>query len=131
MDQRVSGFDVRIIGLFKRDSMVPLFCVFCCRGQIPPATLATILEHSDNFGFPYITTDVMCPMPEHCQARQVILVAEQNTTDGEHTWLPIRNIATKENEGKMLKYNFTVCISTLFDNYNNVLQFTQTLEIYR
>ncbi|XP_075881533.1 glycosyltransferase family 92 protein F13G3.3-like [Nelusetta ayraudi] len=132
MDQRIHGFDIRIIGIFKRDSIVPLSCVFCCRGQIPAKTSATILGHSDNYGFPYITTDVMCPMPEDCAARHVILVDEQNNMhDVNHTWLPIRNIETKENKGKMMKYNFTVCISTMFDNYNNVLQFTQTLEIYR
>ncbi|KAL1269726.1 hypothetical protein QQF64_032015 [Cirrhinus molitorella] len=29
------------------------------------------------------------------------------------------------------KYDFTVCISTLFGNYNNVLQFAQTMEMYK
>lgn len=74
----------------------------------------------------------MCPMPKDCEARHVMLLAEQNNTeDADHIWLPIRNIITKESKGKTLKYNFTVCISTMFDSYNNVLQFTQTLEIYR
>lgn len=132
MDQRFRGFDIRIIGLFKRDSIAPLSCVFCCKGQPSARTSASILEHSDNYGFPYITTDVVCPMPEDCEARHVTLVAEQdNNEDVDHTWLPIRNIFTKDNKGKILKYNFTVCISTMFDNYNNVLQFTQSLEIYR
>lgn len=131
MDQRFQGFDIRIIGMFKRDSIAPLSCIFCCRGQNPTRTPANISEHSDNYGFPYITTDVMCPMPKDCEARHVMLMAEQNTEDVDHIWLPIRNIITKESKGKTLKYNFTVCISTMFDNYNNVLQFTQTLEIYR
>ncbi|CAB1457558.1 unnamed protein product [Pleuronectes platessa] len=30
-----------------------------------------------------------------------------------------------------LQFNFTVCISNLFGDYNNVLQFAQTLEMYR
>uniref|UniRef100_A0A3Q3W4Z5 Glycosyltransferase family 92 protein n=1 Tax=Mola mola TaxID=94237 RepID=A0A3Q3W4Z5_MOLML len=84
MDQRVKGFDIRIIGIFRRDSIQPLYCLFCCRD------------------------------------RQRLL---------DHTWLPIRNLKTKEEE--TLQINFTVCISGLFGNYNNVLQFAQTLEMYR
>lgn len=38
------------------------------------------LEHLDNFGFPDVTTDVMCPMPKGCAARHVILVDEQINT---------------------------------------------------
>nr|XP_029136302.1 glycosyltransferase family 92 protein F13G3.3-like [Labrus bergylta] len=35
------------------------------------------------------------------------------------------------NEEKKLQFNFTVCISNLFGGINNVLQFVQTLEMYR
>lgn len=92
----------------------------------------SVQVHADNFGFPYMTTDVMCLMPEDCKATYVTLVTEGGSTESDdHTWLPIQNIIDKESEGELLKYDFTVCISTLFDDYNNVLQFAQTLEIYR
>lgn len=129
MDQRVNGFDIRIIGIFRRDSIGPLFCLFCCKGCLSATTATTILPHSDNFGFPYVTTDVMCPIPKDCDATHVTLVTKQKIVEAlNETWLPIRNLKTEE---KMLKYNFTVCVSTLFGGYNNVLQFAQSVEMYR
>ncbi|XP_047466898.1 uncharacterized protein LOC125023587 [Mugil cephalus] len=128
MDQREKGFDVRIIGIFKRDSIQPLHCFFCCAGRLSKETTPSkILQHSDNFGFPYTTTDVLCRIPQYCDASYVTLLTQpEKDTTTKHTWLPIRN----KNE-KKLQFHFTVCISTLFNNYNNVLQFAQTLEMYR
>ncbi|KAK2898749.1 hypothetical protein Q8A67_010167 [Cirrhinus molitorella] len=42
-------------------------------------------------------------------------------------YLPIKNKVVRET----FKFNFTICISSLFDNYNNVLQFAQTMEMYK
>ncbi|XP_022049698.1 uncharacterized protein LOC110951085 [Acanthochromis polyacanthus] len=130
MDQRVDGLDIRIIGLFRRDSIQPLHCLFCCGDHIGTTTPTTILQHSDNFGFPFVTTDVMCWIPKNCHATHVTLLTEP---DAERTsnlsWLPIRN--QKTNGKQKMKFNFTVCISNLFGGYNNVLQVAQTLEMYR
>ncbi|XP_071354853.1 uncharacterized protein [Trachinotus anak] len=133
MDQRVKGLDIRIISIFRRDSIQPLHCLFCCAGYISSATTpATILPHSDNFGFPFVTTDVMCQIPENCNATHVTLLTQpEGATEPNQKWLPIRNKKTKEKEEEKLQFNFTVCISNLFDDYNNVLQFAQTLEMYR
>ncbi|CAG10330.1 unnamed protein product [Tetraodon nigroviridis] len=129
MDQRVTGLDLRIIGIFKRDSIQALYCLFCCKGHMSTTTNTTILQHSDNFGFPYVTTDVMCAIPKACSATHVSLVRELgHWTDLKLTWLPIRNIRSIRAEER---FNFTVCISTLFGGYNNVLQFAQSLEMYR
>ncbi|KAM3870962.1 uncharacterized protein ACN63O_004193 [Diretmus argenteus] len=133
MDQRVKGWDVRIIGIFRRDSIQPLHCVFCCMGWLSrSSTPAHILQHTDNFGFPYVTTDVLCKIPQGCSATYVTLLP---SVDGEkvvnQTFLPIRNQETSGKEVKQFEFNFTVCISNLFGDYNNVLQFTQTLEMYR
>lgn len=132
MDQRVDGFDIRIIGIFRRDSIQPLHCLFCCAGQFSKTTKANIKEHSDNFGFPFVTTDVMCQIPQNCQATHVHLLTKPDRGRVfNQTWLPIRNQKTNGNEEKKLQLNFTVCISNLFGDYNNVLQFAQTLEMYR
>ncbi|XP_075873919.1 uncharacterized protein LOC142883145 [Nelusetta ayraudi] len=132
MDRRSPSFDLRIIGIFKTDSIESLSCLFWCKGQVTTSNSTNILVHPDTFGFPYVTTDVMCPIPKNCQATYVTLVTKGNSMEGDkHTWLPIQNIETGANKGKMLKLNFTVCISTMFDNYNNVLQFAQSLEMYR
>ncbi|TNM95251.1 hypothetical protein fugu_016334 [Takifugu bimaculatus] len=128
MDQRVRGFDLRIIGIFRRDSIQALHCLFCCRDNV--TTKATILPHSDNFGFPYVTTDVMCALPKGCSSKHVSLLTDQdNWRHSEQMWLPIRNLKTEETSDK--RFSFTVCISTVFGRYNNVLQFAQSLEMYR
>ncbi|KAF1374675.1 hypothetical protein PFLUV_G00231560 [Perca fluviatilis] len=133
MDQREKGLDIRIIGIFKRDSIQPLYCLFCCTGQLSSKTTpATILQHSDNFGFPFVTTDVMCQIPQNCMATHVSLLTQPDSKMVfNQTWLLIRNQKTSEKEEKKLQFDFTVCISNLFGDYNNVLQFAQTLEMYR
>ncbi|XP_068455803.1 beta-1,4-galactosyltransferase galt-1-like [Clinocottus analis] len=131
MDQREAGFDVRIIGIFKIDSIRPLSCAFCCAGRLSSTAPGTILQHPDRFGFPYVTTDVMCRIPPKCSATHVRLLTEPGKgNQSNQTWLPIRNQKTKSKEDKF-QFNFTVCVSNLFGDYNNVLQFAQTLEMYR
>ncbi|KAF3701032.1 Glycosyltransferase family 92 protein F13G3.3 [Channa argus] len=133
MDQRVNGFSIRIIGIFKRDSIETLHCVFCCEGHLSTTTTpTTILPHSDHFGFPFGTTDVMCQIPENCNAIHVTLVTVPDKVMGFNPiWLPIKNKKINGNEGNKPQFDFTVCISNMFGKYNNVLQFVQTMEIYR
>ncbi|XP_030574987.1 uncharacterized protein LOC115772731 [Archocentrus centrarchus] len=87
--ERVKDLDIQIIGIFRRDSIQPLHCHFCCRDYLNK-------ESASDF-----------------------------------TWLPIRNQKTDEREQVKIQFDLTVCISNLFGNYNNVLQFAQTLEMYR
>ncbi|CAL8297069.1 unnamed protein product [Arctogadus glacialis] len=138
-DRRVEKFDVRIIGMFRRDSVRPLRCVFCCSdrtlaaGQSASETPAQVLTHADHFGFPYGATDVLCRSPGGCLATHVTLVPEgrgPGATALNRTFLPIRNRGGGGAASRP-QLNLTVCISNLFGDYNNVLQFTQTLEMYR
>ncbi|XP_004076119.1 glycosyltransferase family 92 protein F13G3.3-like [Oryzias latipes] len=130
MDQRSGGFDLRIIGIFKRDSVDALYCSLCCAGLVSETTPSIILPHSDHFGFPYGTMDVLCQIPDNCDATHVtLLTAPSTATRSEQLWIPIKNKKTSNKEEN--KLDLTVCISTLFGTYNNVLQFAQTLEMYR
>lgn len=132
MDQRVKDLDIRIIGIFRRDSIQSLHCFFCCGNYISKTTPAIILQHSDNFGFPFVTTDIMCQILQNCSASHVtLLTTPDKESASDSTWLPIRNKKTDGQEERKFQFDFTVCISNLFDNYNNVLQFAQTLEMYR
>ncbi|XP_037551241.1 uncharacterized protein LOC119427677 [Nematolebias whitei] len=129
MDQRVTGFDIRIIGMFRRDSIQPLHCLFCCVGHLGGTTPANVLVHTDHFGFPFSDTDIMCQIPLNCNATHVTLLTEPRAENVHNLiWIPIRNKKTNERNEMM---NFTVCISSLFGEYNNVLQYTQALEMYR
>lgn len=130
-DRRVSGKDIRIIGIFNRYSAQKLHCVFCCQGSMDQSP-ATVLPHSDNFGYPYVTTDVLCQTPAGCKGSHVALVPSRLRATTENlVWLPVRNLKEAEQEEAKLPFNFTVCISVLFGNLNNVLQAAQTLEMYR
>ncbi|CAL8274566.1 unnamed protein product [Merluccius merluccius] len=134
-DRRVENFDVRLIGIFRRDSVQPLQCVFCCSGRSAQQgeSPALVLEHSDHFGFPYATTDILCRIPEGCETTAVTLVPVGQHLDTASTFLPIRNqeSGSKAPGAAEPELNLTVCISNLFGSYDNILQFTQSLEMYR
>ncbi|XP_037551423.1 glycosyltransferase family 92 protein F13G3.3-like, partial [Nematolebias whitei] len=77
----------------------------------------------------FAATDIMCQIPPNCDATHVTLLTEPRAENERNlTWIPIRNKKTNERNERM---NFTVCISSLFGEYNNVLQYTQSLEMYR
>ncbi|XP_036381853.1 glycosyltransferase family 92 protein [Megalops cyprinoides] len=117
----------RIISIFKRDEHKQLFCIFYCAKNYQRATEAKIDMHSDHFGFPFVTTDVLCEDIPGCNASHVTLQLTQEEVQCED-FLPIWNQKKRE---EAFPYNFTVCISNLFGEYNNVLQFVQTVEVYR
>ncbi|KAJ4939891.1 hypothetical protein JOQ06_029327 [Pogonophryne albipinna] len=74
----------------------------------------------------------MCGIPKGFSATHVTLLTQPHrVTIPNQNWLPIRNQKTGREEEQKLQFNFTVCISNLFGDYNNVLQFAQTLEMYR
>ncbi|XP_024123891.2 beta-1,4-galactosyltransferase galt-1-like [Oryzias melastigma] len=125
MDRRVKGFDIRIIGIFKRDSIHPLHCSFCCGSVFNETTPAKILPHSYHFSFPFGVADVLCPLPKNCDASHITLLTNPSANASEHTFIPVRN------KNEKIRFNFTVCVSNLFGEYNNVLQFAQTLEMHK
>ncbi|XP_024128768.1 uncharacterized protein LOC112146927 [Oryzias melastigma] len=128
MDQRRKAHDIRIIGIFKRNSIRPLHCFFYCGQFFNKTTSASVLQHLAHFKYPYGPADVLCRMPENCSATHVTLLTQPSPVNvSDHIWLPIRNKKNPYEE----KLNFTVCISTLYGDYNNVLQFAQTLEVYK
>lgn len=135
MDQRENGMDIRIISMFNKNSIQPLHCLFCCEGSLSTTTRASVRPHQEYFGFSYVTTDVTCQIPRECNATHVTLLTEPHSQDPSkalnYTWLPLKNRNNHLSDKEKLKFNFTVCISSLFGEYDNVLQFAQTLEMYR
>uniref|UniRef100_A0AAY5F2B3 Glycosyltransferase family 92 protein n=2 Tax=Electrophorus electricus TaxID=8005 RepID=A0AAY5F2B3_ELEEL len=120
--------DIRIISIIKRQSLQPYLCIFCNNAHDCKFAKAEIEIHSDNFGFPFGASDVMCQGDGTENANQVALSIN---TDISHIYttqfLPIKNRVEKYS----FKYSFTVCISNLFGKYNNVLQFVQSMELYK
>ncbi|KAK2898750.1 hypothetical protein Q8A67_010168 [Cirrhinus molitorella] len=84
--------------------------------------------HSDHFSYTYGASDVICK-GEHMQNATHVLITtdKEGSVDHKMEYLPIKNKVVNET----FKFNFTICISNLFGDYNNVLQFAQTMEMYK
>ncbi|NXX52004.1 GALT1 galactosyltransferase, partial [Tricholaema leucomelas] len=117
----------RVIGIVHHNEVKELYCWFCCHpdGKIY-VSRADIDVHSDRFEFPYGATDIVCLEPENCDPTHVSI---HQFPRGDIDQLPRFEI--KNRKAEPFPVDFTVCISTMFGNYNNVLQFIQSMEMYR
>ncbi|XP_010144990.1 PREDICTED: uncharacterized protein LOC104505921, partial [Eurypyga helias] len=117
----------RVIGIVHHEDVKQLYCWFCCQpdGQVY-VSKARIDVHSDRFGFPYGATDIVCLEPQTCDPTHVSI---HQSPHGNVEQLPVFEIKNRKAEG--FSVDFTVCISTMFGNYNNVLQFIQSVEMYK
>ncbi|XP_042564249.1 glycosyltransferase family 92 protein F13G3.3-like [Clupea harengus] len=158
-DHRLGGA-IRVISIICRQERQPLYCVLCANTDANskadananadanskadpnadatanvdakadrPLGQCTFLQakvdvHSESFGFSFVTSDVLCMSPALQQATHVSITANPYA---KLTFLSIQNQEVKES----FKYNFTVCISNIFGEYNNALQFAQTMEMYK
>ncbi|MEE6505014.1 hypothetical protein FKM82_005416 [Ascaphus truei] len=118
---------IRVVGIIHHKEVQELYCYFCCRFK--PSIIisqANIDVHADRFDFPYGVADIVCPEPPDCEPRYMSV---HWSPDGEIMQLPMFKIRNRE--PGVFSANFTVCISTMFGNYSNVLQFIQTIEMYK
>ena len=130
-DHRLGGA-IRVTSITCRQELQPLYCVLCANANAKTVgalnqcafSQAKVDVHSESFGFPFVTSDVLCMSPALQQATHVSITANPYAN---LTFLSIQNQEVKES----FRYNFTVCISNLFGEYNNALQFAQTMEVYK
>ncbi|XP_075917745.1 beta-1,4-galactosyltransferase galt-1-like [Petromyzon marinus] len=131
-DQREAGQSTRIIGIANQYEPNVLSCHFCCRGHSEILTVtASAYVHSDHFDFPYGTADFLCTEPLDCEPGHVSVQRMRTIPDEEEAewvFMPVRNRLYMP---PTITQEFSVCISTLFGNYGNVLQFVQAIEMYR
>uniref|UniRef100_A0A672SD61 Glycosyltransferase family 92 protein n=1 Tax=Sinocyclocheilus grahami TaxID=75366 RepID=A0A672SD61_SINGR len=106
IDHRLDGV-IRVISTINRNSLQPLYCVHCSAEQVCNTVHTEVQIHDDHFGFPFHVSDVIY----------------NSATE----YLPIKNCVRMNT----FKYNFTVCISNLFGDYNNVLMGVQHVVIYK
>ncbi|KAL8174794.1 UNVERIFIED_CONTAM: hypothetical protein K2H54_053889 [Gekko kuhli] len=125
-DNRVKNL-IRTIGIVPHEEVKKVYCLFCCpTGNNIYVSNAVIDLHEDRFGFPYATADLVCMEPTNCDPQYVSF-----------NWFPQRNavllprfeIQNRKTADSLV--DFTVCISTMFGDYNNVLQFVQSMEMYK
>ncbi|XP_041849967.1 uncharacterized protein LOC121645542 [Melanotaenia boesemani] len=118
LEHRTKEKEVRVISVVLRSQAVAYICILLCQG------LRNISEgvshiHSDHFGFPYGTADIMCPLPLGCQTPSHIAVTTVVPEDEDK--LEFLEIQNQNPKSDSFPYNFTVCLSTMFD-FTNVLQ---------
>ncbi|KAL8174347.1 UNVERIFIED_CONTAM: hypothetical protein K2H54_042883 [Gekko kuhli] len=117
----------RVISIAHHKDVKELYCWFCrsSSGEIY-ISKAEIDVHSDRFGFPYGATDLKCLEPQDWEPQYVSI---HWSPKGDIDQLPLFEIRNRDPERSLVE--FTVCISTMFGEYNNVLQFVQSMEMYK
>ncbi|XP_015675485.1 uncharacterized protein LOC107291047 [Protobothrops mucrosquamatus] len=117
---------VRVLSIIHHQKVQELYCSFCCeKSQAIRVVKGEIDLHRDRFDFPYSTADVLCLQPEDCHAKFISVHPSAELESTHLPLFPIRNI-----HPEMPSLDFTICMSTMFGNYDNVLQFVQSMELY-
>ncbi|XP_018428612.1 PREDICTED: glycosyltransferase family 92 protein F13G3.3-like [Nanorana parkeri] len=119
------GRSVRVITIIHV-SVTELYCIFHCSTNQNVFIRAEIAFHRDRFGFPYGTADLLCAEPSGCDYTYMSFSSTNSTNTSQSFLFEVRNRPPQP-----ISNNFTVCISTLYGNYNNVLQVVQHIEMYK
>ncbi|XP_040181118.1 beta-1,4-galactosyltransferase galt-1-like [Rana temporaria] len=119
------GQSVRVIAILHV-SVQELYCIFHCSSNENVFLRAQIDLHSDGFGFPYGTADLLCAEPSGCDYTYMSFSSTNSTNTSQDLLFEVRNRPPQP-----ISANFTVCLSTLYGNYNNVLQVIQSIEMYK
>ncbi|KAM9330231.1 beta-1,4-galactosyltransferase galt-1-like [Gastrophryne carolinensis] len=122
-DSRVGAF-VRVLAIIHI-SVEELYCVYHCQ-NITVSVRAEIDLHRDRFGFPYGTANLLCAEPSACDYSYMSFRSPNSTNVSESIVFKVRN-----RPPPTFSSNFTVCISTLYGKFHNVLQMVQSIEMYK
>ncbi|XP_053556346.1 beta-1,4-galactosyltransferase galt-1-like [Bombina bombina] len=116
---------VRVLAIIH-ESVKELYCWFHCAYKDHVLVTAQIDLHQDRFGFRYGTADLLCEEPPDC-IYEFVSVHWSKTR-------PITSVPRFEVKNRVVgpfSVNFTVCISAIYGEYNNVLQMIQSFEMYK
>nr|XP_015196463.1 PREDICTED: uncharacterized protein LOC107076646 [Lepisosteus oculatus] len=125
-EHRKGQRQVRIISIVHRTENAVHYCLFSCMDHLA-STRATTNLHGSHFDFPYGTADLLCAVPDGCDPTHVAVYTDQGQPQN-MSFLPVRNRQARD---AGFPAEFAVCISTMFGNFDNVLQFVQAMEMYR
>ncbi|XP_057693989.1 uncharacterized protein LOC130916989 [Corythoichthys intestinalis] len=132
VDGRYTGKDMRVISIVKRYPLPQLHCVFCCRDSLTQVSPARVAPHPHLWGYKYVSTYITCQIPVDCRDSHVAVVPSDHRNDTENlTWLPVRNQKQGAKVERKFEFNLTVCISVMYEPFNDVLRTAQVLEMYR
>ncbi|XP_035240925.1 glycosyltransferase family 92 protein F13G3.3 [Anguilla anguilla] len=126
VEHRGGGRQIRAISIVYRPEPDNYQCLLCCGGRNFSVS-ASRNVHSDHFGFDYCAGDIFCPVASGCAEPEHVAIFSRGQHQ-EPAFFPVQN---RELRTGGFKYNFTVCISTMYGNYSNLLQVVQSMEMYR
>lgn len=126
LEHRTWNASVRFITIAWRSEKIDYNCVFTCNEGLVPSP-AKLTVHPSHFWFPYGTADLLCEIPPGCSKLRAAVTTVGGSTSN-LTFLPVRNQKRRESN---FPVDFTICHSTMFKKYNNVLQFVQAMEMYQ
>uniref|UniRef100_A0A4W6D3N5 Glycosyltransferase family 92 protein n=1 Tax=Lates calcarifer TaxID=8187 RepID=A0A4W6D3N5_LATCA len=98
-------------------------CLLCCQDQLHISDGVSSV-HTDHFDFPYGTADIMSTI-KTCDCLNISVVLFCGLLNQNKEFVEVKNQKVKSDS---FPYNFTVCLSTMFD-FTNVLQLVQSLEM--
>ncbi|KAG2456071.1 YSNK protein, partial [Polypterus senegalus] len=123
---------VRILAVVNRadftSQQLTLHCHVECESRVWLSSEVHVEVHQDHFQFPYGLADLLCKNP--CGVLSVSNLRISKHPEVDSPGLALKLLNTRESRPPKPLRQFTVCISTMF-RYNNVLQFLQSMEMYR
>lgn len=126
MEHRTSSPSVRVLAVVWRAENTPHNCVLFCKDTMFVVSAKKTVYNS-HYYFPYGMADFLCTIPGDCKPTHVAL-----TIAGcDYVYSTFVSVLNQEPRDSDFPVDITICISAMFNGYNNVLQFIQAMEMYR
>ncbi|XP_070811998.1 uncharacterized protein [Pituophis catenifer annectens] len=118
----------RAIAMVHYKKIQDLYCWFCCSHNNRISIIrASIDIHPERNGFPVGGADIVCLEPQRCLPQYMSIHPSTKGSMAELPWFEINNRVART----WFVTEYTVCLSVMLENYDNALQFVQSVEMYK
>ncbi|XP_060613740.2 uncharacterized protein [Anolis sagrei] len=119
----------RMVAIVNYKKVEDLYCWFCCSlsGRVS-VIRAAITVHQDRVASRFGPAEIVCLEPQLCYPKYVSV---HSSPKGQAKDLPSFEIRNFWPRFSFFSAEFTLCLSVMFGNYSNVLQFIQNVEMYK
>lgn len=118
----------RVIAIVHYKKVEDLYCWFCCSDTSHISVVRAAVDiHSERLGLLFGSADIVCLEPQNCFPKYVSIHSSSNGNIEKLPQFEIKNRVPRP----FFSAEFTVCLSILFGNHSNVLQFIQSMEMYK
>ncbi|XP_056230864.1 uncharacterized protein si:zfos-464b6.2 isoform X2 [Seriola aureovittata] len=126
-EHRMKQKEVHVLAVVLRSETQSYRCHLRCQDQLHISEGVGKI-HTDHFNFAYGTAEIECPIPSGCETLSHVAVTSSAANSEDKHDQEFLEVKNQEAKTDSFPYNFTVCISTMFD-FTNVLQLVQSLEM--